>query len=148
MRLWMFLLATAMVALAPLTADADDAAPASKKAKLLFVTTTGPEDVSMLSSSFRHAAVAAKSAHTSDVVWLGYGRSVVVFDPTVSVLPASVKEQALAAQKAGVRLVVCAQALKKWGIDPGTLPEGVEVVANAIDELAKLAADDFEVLKY
>ena len=147
MRIWIALLATFSVLAAPLAASAQDA-KAKEGAKLLFVTTTGPEDVGMLSSSFRHAEAAAKSDHTSKVVWLGYGRSVVAFDPSVSVLPGSMKEQIVAAQKAGVRIVVCAQALRKWGIDPKTLPEGVEVVANAIDELALLVSDGYEALKY
>jgi len=64
-RLLSFLLALGMLAL-PVAAFAADARPTPPKAKLLFVTTTGLEDIEGLSSSFRHALVATKSEHVAE----------------------------------------------------------------------------------
>lgn len=129
------------------------AAPASKPAptkqgKLVFVATTGLEDVGTLSSSFRHATNAKKSGHLSDVVWLTYGRGVVALDPTVKAVPESVRKYAREAKAAGVRLVACGQALKKFDIDPKRLEPAAEVVPNGIDELARLVADGYAVIRY
>jgi len=129
----------------PLTAHAAGEAP---KAKLLFVSTTGLEDLGTLSSSFRHAIAATRSQHVEDVVWIGYGRAIVAFDPTVEAVPASVREQAQAALTSGVKLKVCAEALRKYGIDPKKIEPKAEVVANAIDEVARLVAQGYQVINY
>jgi intracellular sulfur oxidation DsrE/DsrF family protein len=146
-RFFSFLLAFGMLAL-PLASFAADAPPAQPKAKLLFVTTTRLEDIGTLSSSFRHALAATKSEHVSDVVWIGYGRAIVALDPTVSAVPDSVRQHAAAAKAGGVRLVACAQALKKYDIDPAKLQPKAEVVANAIGEVARLVAQGYQVINY
>lgn len=130
----------------PLVAFAAEA-PA-KKGKLVFVAMTGPEDFGTLSSSFRHALAAKKSGHLEDVVWLSWGRGVVALDPKNTVVPESVRTHARAAKEGGVRLVACAQALKKWGIDPKTLEPSAEVVANGVDEMARLIAAGYEIIRY
>lgn len=123
-------------------------APKQPKGKLVFVAMTGPEDLGVLSSSFRHAAAAKRSGHLEDVVWLSWGRAVVALNPDLDVIPSDIHEQAAAAQKAGVRLVACGQALKKWGIDPETLRPKAEVVANGVDELARLVSLGYQVISY
>lgn len=122
-------------------------APA-KKGKLAFVAMTGPEDVGMLTSSFRHALAAKKSGHLEEVVWLSWGRAVVALDPKNTVVPEEVRAHARAAQAGGVRLVACGQALKKWGIDPESLTPAAEVVANGVDEMARLIAEGYEIIRY
>lgn len=134
------------LALLPLASLADEA-PA-RKGKLAFVAMTGPEDVGTLSASFRHALAAKKSGHLEDVVWLSWGRAVVALDPKNTVVPESVRTHARAAQEGGVRLVACAQALKKWGIDPKTLAPSAEVVPNGVDEMARLIAEGYEIIRY
>lgn len=130
----------------PMAAPADGAT--AKKGKLAFVAMTGPEDVGMLSSSFRHALAAKKSGHLEDVVWLSWGRAVVALDPKNTVVPESVREHARAAKEGGVRLVACGQALRKWGIDPKTLSPSAEVVPNGVDEMARLVAEGYEIIRY
>lgn len=155
MRNTVFLLATILVtapltglAAAPSSAKTTQAAVPAPKAKLVFVAMTGLEDVGTLSSSLRHAIAAAKSPQYSEVVWLAYGRSIVVFDPTVKAVPSSIHELAREAKKAGVRLVGCESAMKKYDIDPKRLAFPAESVANAIDELGRLIADGFAVIRY
>lgn len=135
-----------LIALAPAASRAEEK-PAAQ-GKLVFVATTGLEDVLTLSSSFRHALEAKKSGHLSDVVWLSYGRAVVALDPTVKAVPDSVREAARLAKEGGVRLVACGQALEKYGIDPKTLTPAAEVVPNAIAELSRLVAQGYQVIRY
>ena len=146
-RFFGLFLALGMLAF-PLASMAADAPAPQRKAKLLFVTTVGLEDIGTLSSSFRHALAAKKSGHVEDIVWLGYGRSVVALDPTVGAVPDSVRQHAAEAKAGGVRLVACAQALKKYDIDPARLQPKAEVVANAIDELGRLVAQGYQVINY
>lgn len=148
MRLISLILALSMLAFAG-TALAEASKPATApKGKLVFVAMTGAEDLGTLSSSFRHAAAAKRSGHLEDVVWLSWGRAVVALDPTVSGIPADIRTQAEEAQRAGVRLVACGQALRKWGIDPATLSPKAEVVPNGIDELARLVSLGYQVIRY
>lgn len=139
------LLAIVLLAI-PMTVFAKD--PPAPKGKLVFVAMTGPEDSATLASSFRHALAAKQSGYLEDVVWLSWGRAVVALDPKVSVLSAEVKESAKAAQKGGVRLVACGQALRKWNIDESKLEPKAEVVANGVNELARLVSLGYEVIRY
>ena len=141
----------AVLLFAPAAALAATPGPAPKPArqgKLVFVATTGLEDLGTLSSSFRHAVAAKQSGHLSDVVWLSYGRSIVSLDPTVKAVPEGVRKEAQAAKAAGVRLVACGNALKKFDIDPKNLQPQAEVVDNGVAELARLVAEGYQVIRY
>lgn len=118
------------------------------KGKLVFVATTGLEDLGTLTSSLRHAAGAMKSGHLSEVVWLTYGRAVVALDPTVKAVPAEVRKVAEEAKAAGVRLVACGNALEKFDIDPRKLQPAAEVVPNGVAELSRLVAEGYAVIRY
>lgn len=144
-RLFSIWMAVACMTIA-ITAVAKD--PPAPKGKLVFVAMTGPEDTSVLASSFRHALAAKKSGYLEDVVWLSWGRAVMALDSTLDVLPAEVKESAKAAQKGGVRLVACGQALRKWNIDAKRLEPRAEVVPNGVDELARLVSLGYQVIRY
>lgn len=147
-RSFSLLFALTSMALAS-TAFAKEPAPApTPKGKLVFVAMTGAEDIGTLSSGFRHATAAKRSGYLEDVVWLSWGRAVVALDPTVSAVPAEVRTNADEARKAGVRLVACGQALRKWGIDPATLSPKAEVVPNGVDELARLVSLGYQVIRY
>lgn len=139
------LLAAVLMAI-PMAAVAKE--PPAPKGKLVFVAMTGPEDAVTLASSFRHALAAKKSGYLEDVVWLSWGRAVVALDSEASVLPAEVKESAKAAQKGGVRLVACGQALRKWNVDESKLEPKADVVANGVNELARLVSLGYEVIRY
>ncbi len=148
------LIAVALLTLAPALAVAAPPAPTTaqaqpqKKGKLVFVVMTGLEDIGTLSSTFRHAQAAKETGLLEEVVVLGYGRSVVAFDPTVKAVPDSVRQHIRAAQKAGVRIVLCAQALKKYDIDPKKLEPSAEVTPNAMAELARMVNAGFQIIRY
>ncbi len=139
---------------APLASRSAPPSPPAKKevparqGKLVFVATTGLEDLGTLSSSLRHVKSAKESGYLSDVVWLTYGRAVVALDPTVKAVPAEVREAAQAARDAGVRLVACGSALRKFGIDPKALQPQADVVDNGVAELSRLVAEGYQVIRY
>ncbi|NOJ78316.1 DsrE family protein [Myxococcus xanthus] len=132
---------------APPSQPAKKEVPA-RQGKLVFVATTGLEDLGTLSSSLRHVKNAKESGYLSDVVWLTYGRAVVALDPTVKAVPAEVREAAQAAKAAGVRLVACGTALKKFGIDPKALQPQADVVDDGVAELSRLVAEGYQVIRY
>lgn len=144
----MSLLPTLAMAKGPAPAATEKKAP-EQKGKLVFVSTTGLEDLGTLSSSLRHAAAARQSGYLSEVVWLSYGRSIVALDPTVKAVPEEIHRLAQAAKEAGVRLVACANALEKYGIDPKKLtPETTVVVPSGVVELSRLVAEGYAVIRY
>ena len=148
------LLVLAALVIVPLAAIAAGPSQATEKktparqGKLVFVATTGLEDIGTLSSSFRHAKTARESGYLSDVVWLTYGRAVVALDPTVKAVPEGVRKEAQAAKVAGVRLVACGTALAKFDIDPKKLQPEAEVVDNGVAELSRLVAEGYQVIRY
>ncbi|MCY0999912.1 DsrE family protein [Myxococcus sp. MISCRS1] len=146
------LLLVTSLATVPLAASGSTPSEARRtpapQGKLVFVATTGLEDLGTLSSALRHARSAKESGHLSDVVWLTYGRAVVALDPTVKAVPEEVRQAAQAAKAAGVRLVACGTALQKFGIDPKKLQPQAEVVDNGVAELARLVAEGYQLIRY
>lgn len=138
----------AALAAPPASAQGASQPTPARKGRLVFVATTGLEDIGTLSSSLRHAKTAKESGYLEDVVWLTYGRAVVALDPTVKAVPESVRKHARAAQAAGVRLVACGNALKKFDIDPKRLDPRAEVVENGVHELARLVAEGYQLIRY
>lgn len=123
-------------------------APPQKKGKLVFVATTGLEDIGALGSSFKHARIAQESGYLEKVVWLAYGRSVVAVDPTVKAVPDNVRTLAKEAKESGVELVVCGNALSQFGIDAKTIEPQARVVPQGVVELSRLVSEGYEVIRY
>lgn len=142
------LIAALLLPLAALAQSTPQGAKPAAKGKIVFVANTGLEDLGTLSSSLRHAIAAKKSAHAEEVVWLAYGRAIVVLDPTVKAVPEELRTLASQAKALGVRLVACGNALSKFDIDPKKTEPRVEVVPNGVDELMKLVADGYAVIRY
>lgn len=142
------LLVIAALVTAPLVALAAEKKAPVRQGKLVFVATTGLEDLGTLSSSLRHAKTAMESGYLSDVVWLTYGRAVVALDPTVKAVPEGVRKEAQEAKAVGVRLVACGNALQKFDIDPKKLQPEAEVVDNGVAELSRLVAEGYQLIRY
>lgn len=116
---------------------------------LVFVLTTGLEDAQTMTSVFRHARAAAETQRLSEVVVLVYGRGVQAFDGSVAARPAQAAELARGAMSAGVRVVLCAAALERMGVDREDLdPRPTEIVPNAITTLADYVARDAAIVRY
>lgn len=124
-------------------------APARSERALLFVLTTGLEDVQAMTSVFRHAKVAAEQHRLSEVAVLVYGRGVHAFDGDISARPPQLLELIRQAMAAGVRVMLCANAIEHMGVDRAHLdPAPTEIVPNAIVTLVGYVERDAAVVRY
>ena len=113
-----FLLAgtvAAKPAAAPSPTAAKQAAPT---AKLAIVALTGPEDMQMMTSAYRHATAMKKSGALADAI------------------------------AAGVKVYACAHAMEENGIAKDTLLPGIEVVPQGAVKTAELAGAGATLLRY
>lgn len=116
---------------------------------LVFVLTTGLEDAQTMTSVFRHAEAAAVQRKLREVVILVYGRGIQAFDGRIKARPAGLVAMIEKAQRAGVKVVLCAQAIDKMGIDRKRLdPTPSEVVPNAMTTLVDYVVRDAAVVSY
>ncbi|MEO6807966.1 MAG: DsrE family protein [Isosphaeraceae bacterium] len=132
------------------TPGARAADPGSKgHGKLVFVLTTGLEDLQSVGAAIKHSEHAQKSGYLDQTVLLVYGRSVQAFSQDIQAKPPTVAKAIKEASDAGVRIVVCRIALEKFNIPEDRLESGVtEVVPNAIDTLAELVSKGYQIIKY
>ena len=126
------------------------AQPGSKgHGKMVFVLTTGLEDLQSVNMAIRHAGMAKKSGFLDDSVLLVYGRSVQAFSKDVTAKPPQVAAAIKEAKEAGARIILCGEALKRFDIPKEKLEPGVdEVVPNSIVTLAELVSKGYQIIKY
>ena len=126
------------------------AEPGSKgHGKMVFVLTTGLEDLQSVNMAIRHAGMARKSGYLDDSVLLVYGRAVQAFARDVTAKPPQVSSSIKEAKEAGARILICGEALRRFDIPREKLEPGVdEVVPNAIATLAELVSKGYQVVKY
>lgn len=124
--------------------------PGSKgHGKMVFVLTSGLEDLQSVNMAIRHAGMALKSGYLDDSVLLVYGRGVQAFARDITAKPPMLSAFIKDAKEAGVHILVCGTALKKFNIPQDELEPGVEkVVPNAIVTLAELVSKGYQVVKY
>ena len=124
--------------------------PGSKgHGKMVFVLTTGLEDLQSVNMAIRHAGMAKKSGYLDDSVLLVYGRSVQAFSRGITAKPPQVAAAIKEAKEAGARIILCGEALKRFDIPKEKLEPGVdEVVPNSIFTLAELVSRGYQVIKY
>lgn len=124
-------------------------ASAPSERALLFVLTTGLEDLQSMSSVFRHARVAADEGRLHEVVVLVYGRGVQAFDGDIAGRPPALVESIRAAMASGVKVLLCANAMEHMGVARERLdPVPTEIVPNAIRTLVDYVAQDAAVVRY
>ncbi|GAC1471530.1 MAG: hypothetical protein NVSMB9_17780 [Isosphaeraceae bacterium] len=131
-------------------ASKPSAKPGSKgHGKMVFVLTTGLEDLQSVNMAIRHAGMARKSGYLDDSVLLVYGRSVQAFSKGITAKPPQVAAAIKEAKEAGARIIVCGEALKRFDIPESKLEAGVdEVVPNSIITLAELVSKGYQIIKY
>lgn len=138
--------APAAVQAQPTNAAAD--APHAERA-LVFVLTTGLEDALTMASVFRHARAAAADGRLREVAVVVYGRGIQAFDGTILRRPAGLTESIRAAMDAGVRIVLCAQAMEQMGVAREALdPHPTEIVPNAITTVVDYVSRGDAVVRY
>ncbi len=117
--------------------------------KMVFVLTTGLEDLQSVNMAIRHAGMAKKSGYLDDSVLLAYGRSVQAFSKDITAKPPQVAAAIKEAKEAGARIILCGEALKRFDIPKEKLEPGVdEVVPNSIVTLAELVSRGYQIIKY
>lgn len=128
----------------------EPAKPGSKgHGNMVFVLTTGLEDLQSAGAALNHSVLAHESGFLDDTVLLVYGRSVQLFDKKNTAKPSSIPQAIQKAKDAGVRIIVCADALRKFDISKDHLESGVaEVVPNTIPTLAELVSKGYQIIKY
>jgi intracellular sulfur oxidation DsrE/DsrF family protein len=124
--------------------------PGSKgHGKMVFVLTTGLEDLQSVKMAIRHSGMAMKSGFLDDSVLLVYGRAVQAFSKDITAKPPQVAAAIKEAKEAGARIIVCGEAIKRFDIPREKLEPGVdEVVPNSIVTLAELVSKGYQVIKY
>ncbi len=124
--------------------------PGSKgHGKMVFVLTTGLEDLQSVNMAIRHAGMAKKSGFLDDSVLLVYGRAVQAFSKDITAKPPQVSAAIKEANEAGARIILCGEALKRFDIPKEKLEPGVdEVVPNSIVTLAELVSRGYQIIKY
>jgi len=124
--------------------------PGSKgHGKMVFALTTGLEDLQTVNMAIRHAGMARKSGYLDESVLLVYGRAVQAFSKDITAKPPQVSAAIKEAKEAGVRIIVCGEAIKRFDIPKDKLEPGVdEVVPNSIVTLAELVSRGYQVIKY
>lgn len=124
--------------------------PGSKgHGKMVFVLTTGLEDLQSVNMAIRHAGMAQKSGYLDDTVLLVYGRAVQAFSKDITAKPPQVSAAIKEAKEAGARIIVCGEAIKRFDIPKEKLEPGVdEVVPNSIVTLAELVSKGYQIIKY
>ena len=124
--------------------------PGSKgHGKMVFVLTSGLEDLQSVNMAIRHAGMAKKSGYLDDSVLLVYGRAVQAFSKDITAKPPQVAAAIKEAKEAGARIILCGEALKRFDIPKEKLEPGVdEVVPNSIVTLAELVSRGYQIIKY
>ena len=116
---------------------------------LLIALTTGLEDIQVMNMALRQARVAADQHRLEEVVLLVYGRGVQAFDGGIPARPPQTAQLAREAMTAGVRVLVCGNALAQMGLDRARLdPAPTEVVPQAIVTLTEYAARGATLVRY
>ena len=117
--------------------------------KLVFVLTTGLEDLQSVNMAVRHAGMAKKSGFLDDSVLLVYGRAVQALSKNITAKPPQLAAALKEAKDAGARILVCGEAIKRFNIPKEDLDPAVDdVVPNAIVTLAELVSKGYQVIKY
>ncbi len=117
--------------------------------KLVFLLTTGLEDVNALDTVLQYAISAKKSGHLSDVVVLADSRGVEILAANMGARPTQTVALAKQAKAAGVRFLVTASGLKQFDITAADLdPKPDEIVPDGGDRLSDLISQHYEVIHF
>ena len=117
--------------------------------ELVIVLTSGMEDIQAMNMAFRQARAAADLHQLTSVTVLVYGRGVQALNGGMPARPPQTAQFARDALAAGVRIVVCANALQQMGVAAEQLdPHPTEVVANATTTLVEFATRGATVIRY
>jgi hypothetical protein len=117
--------------------------------KLVYLLTTGLEDVHALDTLLQYAVSAKKSGHLSEVAILADSRGVEILAAGMGARPDQTAALAKQAKEAGVRFLVAAAGLKQVNLAAADLdPKPDEIVSDGGDRLAELILQHYEVIHF
>lgn len=117
--------------------------------KLVYLLTTGLENVRSLDILLQYAISAKKSGHLSEVAILTDSRGVEILAASQSTRPAQTAALAKQAKAAGVRFLVAEAGLKQVNMTAADLdPKPDEIVPDGGDRLAELISQHYEVIHF
>ena len=119
--------------------------------KLIFMLTTGFEDLSEVRLCLDDIKAAKASGHLEDVIWLVRGRGVDALGRPEGVLtrPPVIIQLAREVKASGVRIIVSTEALQQQQIPVASLdPTATDLVNNTAMLMAELVSPGYQVIRY
>lgn len=121
--------------------------PVPAHGRLVFVITTGFEDLQKMKMSLAGSLAAKQSGALDDVVWLACGRGVEAL-ANIGARPREISDLAHQAQAAGVHMLVCKGAIESLGLDNSRLdPAPDQSVVQGMVALSQLVAQGYQVVQ-
>ena len=119
--------------------------------KLVFVLTTGFEELSEVRLCLEDVKAAKASGYLEDVIWLVRGRGVDALGRAEGVLtrPAGIIQLAREVKASGVRVIVSTEALQQQQIPVASLdPTATDLVDNTAMLMVELVSEGYQVIRY
>ena len=119
--------------------------------KLVFMLTTGFEDLSEMRLCLEDIKAAKTSGYLEDVIWLVRGRGVDALGRPEGVLtrPPVIIQLAREVKASGVRIIVSTEALQQQQIPVAGLdPTATDLVDNTAMLMAELVSQGYQVIRY
>jgi hypothetical protein len=119
--------------------------------KLVFMLTTGFEDLLEVRLCLEDIEAAKASGHLEDVIWLVRGRGVDALGRPDGVLtrPPVIIQLAREVKASGVRIIVSTEALQEQQILVASLdPSATDLVDNTAMLMAELVSQGYQVIRY
>jgi hypothetical protein len=127
------------------------AAVRTPSGKLVFMLTTGFEDLPEVRLCLEDIKAAKTSGYVEDVVWLVRGRGVGALGTPHGVLtrPPEIVRLAREVKSAGVRIIASTDALKEQQISVATLdPKPTDLVDDSAVLMTELVSKSYQVIHY
>lgn len=123
----------------------------SPNGKLVFMLTTGFEDLSEVRLCLEDIKAAKASGYLEDVIWLVRGRGVDALGMPQGILtrPPVIIQLAREVKASGVRIIVSTEALQQQQIPVASLdPTATDLVDNTATLMVGLSSKGYQVIRY
>jgi uncharacterized protein len=123
----------------------------SPRGKLVFMLTTGFEDLVEVKLCLEDIKASQKSGYLEDLIWLVRGRGVDALGTAEGVLtrPPEIVSLAREVKAAGVRIIASSDAVKQQKIPLAKLdPKPTDLVDDSGTLLAELVSQNYQIIRY